>query len=159
MILILLLFQLILEPIIKPFLSEKEIKHVLAYSLGMLSEKPVYQCLEVIPLQIKEILGFDKTIKLKNIPKILETLGSHKDGITSEKIHNSKPNKLALDEKVIERYSKRAHIDKHDDTCQTGYYYCSRRNKSVLAESIEVIADISQEGIAFGSNLHELRFL
>lgn len=148
MILILLLFQQILEPIIKPFLSEKEIKHVLAYSLGMLFEKTVYQCLEVIPPQIKEILGFGKTIKLKNIPAILKTLGSHKDGITSEKIRNSKPNKLALDEKVIERYSKRGHIDTHDDACQTGYFYCSRRNKSVLAESIEVIADISQEGIA-----------
>ncbi len=148
MILILFLFQQILEPLIKPFLTEKEIKHVLAYSLGMLSEKPVYQCLEVIPPRIMELLEFDKVIKLKNIPAILKTLGSHKDGITSEKIRNSKSNKLALDEKVIERYSKKAHIDTHDDTCQAGYFYCSRRNKSVLAESIEVIADISQEGIA-----------
>ena len=147
-ILILFLFQHILEPLIKPFLTKKEIKHVLTYSLGMLSEKPVYQCLEVIPPRIMKLLGFDKVIKLKNIPSILKTLGSHKDGITSEKIRNSKPNKLALDEKVIERYSKKAHIDTHDDTCQAGYFYCSRRNKSVLAESIEVIADISQEGIA-----------
>ena len=65
-----------------------------------------------------------------------------------EKINASNPKKLALDEKVIERYSKKVHIDTHNETCQTGYIYCSRRNKGVLAESIEVIADISQEGIA-----------
>jgi len=66
----------------------------------------------------------NKVIKLKNIPAILKTLGSHKDGITSEKICNSKPNKLAPDEKVIERYSKKEHIDTHNDTCQAGYFYC-----------------------------------
>ena len=148
LILIVILFQRILEPLLEPFLTEKEIKHVLAYSLGMLFEKPIYQCLEPIPPQITELLGFDRTIKLTNISGILKTLGSHKDDITSEKIRNSKPMKLALDEKVIERYSKRAHIDVHNDACQTGYFYSSRRNKSVLAESIEVIAEISQEGIA-----------
>jgi len=148
MILILFLFQQILEPLIKPFLTTKEIKHVFAYSLGMLFEKPVFQCLEVIPPKIMELLGFDKTIKVKNMASTLKTLGSYKESIALEKINACNPEKLALDEKVIERYSKKAHIDTHDKTCQTGYIYCSRRNKGVLAESIEVIADISQEGIA-----------
>lgn len=148
MILILLLFQRILEPLIKPFLTEKEIKHVLAYSLGMLFEKPVYQCLEAIPPSLMELLGFNDIIKEKNIAGILKTLGSYKESVAMEKINASNPKKLALDEKVIERYSKKVHIDTHNETCQTGYIYCSRRNKGVLAESIEVIADISQEGIA-----------
>ena len=58
-ILILFLFNQILEPLIKPFLTEKEIRHVLAYSLGMLFEKPVYQCLEAIPPNLMELLGFN----------------------------------------------------------------------------------------------------
>lgn len=148
MILIPFLFQQILEPLIKPFLTEKEIKHVLAYSLGMLSEKPVYQCLEAIPLRIMELLGFDETVKVRNIAGTLKTLGSYKESVALEKINACNPKKLALDEKVIERYSKKAHIDTHDENCQAGYIYCSRRNKGVLAESIEVIADISQEGVA-----------
>jgi len=147
-ILIIFLFNQILEPIIKPFLTEKEIRHVLAYSLGMLFEKPVYQCLEAIPPNLMELLGFNDIVKEKNIAGTLKTLGSYKESIALKKIKASYPKKLALDEKVIERYSKKAHIDTHNDTCQTGYIYCSRRNKGVLAESIEVIADISQEGIA-----------
>jgi hypothetical protein len=148
MILIVLLFQRILEPLISPFLTKKEVEHVLAYSLGMLFEKPVYQCLEAIPLRIMELLGFDKKIKVANIAGILRTLGSYKEPVSLEKINGCNPEKLAMDEKVIERYSKKPHIETHDENCQMGYIYCSRRNKGVLAESIEVIADITQEGIA-----------
>lgn len=147
-ILIVVLFQLIMDPLLEPFLTKKEIKYVLAYSIGLLFEKPVYKCLEPLPPQIMEILGMDGEIKLKNIPAVLKTLGSKKDVITSEKIRNINPQKLALDEKVIERYTKREHVEFHDEKCQMGYIYCSRRNKSVLAESIEVIAEISEEGVA-----------
>jgi len=148
LILIVILFQMLLESLIRPSLTEEEIKHVLAYSMGMLFEKPVYRCLEAIPPQLAEVLGFDGEIKLKEITTALKTLGRNKESVAAKKIASSEPHELAMDEKVIERYSKQPHIDMHDEDCQTGYFYCSRRNKSVLAESVEVIADITQEGIA-----------
>ncbi len=148
LLLIAVLFQQIFEPLIKSFLTREELTTVLAYSFGMLFDKPVYQCLETIPARVMDILGIKRTLTPVKIASTLKMLGYHKSFICLEKIRVMDVKKLALDEKVIEKYSKRQHVDTHTENCNTGYFYCSRRNKGVLAVSIEVVADNSQEGTA-----------
>ena len=148
LILIIVLFQQLLEQLISPFLKKEEITVILAYSIGLLFNLPIYQSMELIPPQIAELIGIDKKLSPTRISEVLKTLGYYKEFIFLEKMNNMEAKKLVIDEKIIEKYSKRKHYDIHTMDCKIGYYYCSRRNKSVLAESIEVIADNSQQGCA-----------
>lgn len=148
LILIIVLFQQLLEPLISPFLKKEEINIILAYCIGLLFNLPIYQSMELIPPQVAELIGVNKRLSPTKISEVLKTLGYYKEFIFLEKMNNMEAKKLAIDEKIIEKYSKRKHYDIHTKDCKIGYYYCSRRNKSVLAESIEVIADISQQGCA-----------